>query len=162
MSVGLVTSDGTSLGDLPLHTAMLSIASLLLASRFAGHPFPRPEFIPRAEAVKIARWLAVKRSRGTPAVLFTNTSPAIRVCLAALEHGLDISDTVFVAGGEPFTPGKADVLARTGTRIINILGMAELLYVGGACADSDPDDLHLFTDKIAVIQRERGWALESP
>jgi hypothetical protein len=135
---------------------ILMTGALLLATRRAGYPTPRPEFVPRDDAVVVARWLAEKKQQGHPGLLFSNTSPAVRVCLAARDAGLDISGSLILAGGEPYTAGKARVVESVGARTINILGMAELLYIGAGCANSlDQDDLHLFTDKIGLIQREK-------
>jgi hypothetical protein len=128
----------------------------LVASRLAGLPFPRPEFVPRDRAVTVARWMAEKKRAGTPAFLDSSASPAVRVCLAAAEHGLDISGSVFRIGGEPFTPAKAQVIAAAGGRVINRYSTVELGIAGlGCAAPNEIDDLHLAIDKVAAISRER-------
>jgi hypothetical protein len=134
----------------------LFMASTLLASRAFGRPVPRPEFVPREQAVTVTRWLADKKARGVPGFLDSSASAAVRVCLEAMENDLDISGTVFRVGGEPFTSAKATVIAEAGARAIPHCGMAELGTIGLGCAEpSAIDDLHLFTDKIAVIQRDK-------
>ena len=64
---------------------------VLDAARSLGWPLPEPEYMHQDDAVVIARWLADCRAAGQPAQLDTNPSSGVRVCLAALDHGLDIS-----------------------------------------------------------------------
>ena len=79
----------------------------------------------------------------------------MRTCTAAIDAGLDIGDTLFVLGGEPFTPAKAAVIARTGSRAASQYAMVEAGAIGVACqAATMPDDVHLLSDKIATIQRD--------
>jgi hypothetical protein len=123
------------------------------SSKILGWPLPAPEFVPLEKAFKVAHWLATKKDEGTPAILDTLASSGVRVCLAAQKGGLDISGTFFRLSGEPFTSAKAKVMTDTGVRAVCHYGMAELGNVGTACANPvDVDDVHLFTDKFAVIQ----------
>lgn len=126
------------------------------ASRILGRPLPKPEYVPLEKACKVAFWLAVKKKEGIPAVLDANASSGVRVCIAAKEKGLDISGTFFRFGGEPFTTAKAQVVAEMGSRAVCHYSMAEIGNIGIACANqSDIDDVHLLTDKVAVIQRPK-------
>ena len=126
----------------------------LYASRILGKPIPIPEYVPMDEVLKVTNWLAAKKREGNPAVLHTHASSGVRVCLAAKEKGLDISGTFFRIGGEPYTTAKAQVLAETGSQAKCHYSMAEIGTLGIACATpEDLDDIHLLTDKIAVIQR---------
>jgi hypothetical protein len=80
----------------------------------------------------------------------------VRTCTAALEAGLDIGDALFVLVGEPFTASKATVFASVGCRAFSHYAMVEAGAIGIACrAGTAPDDVHLLTDKIATIQRDR-------
>jgi len=125
------------------------------ASRGSRMPLPWPEFVPVHEAGQVARWLADKRREGRPALLNTPPSSGVRVCLAAEELGLDIRGTFFRLGGEPFTAAKAGTIARTGVRAVSNYAMSEVGRVGVACATPTAlDDLHVLTDRLAVIQRE--------
>lgn len=127
-----------------------------VVSRLLKRPLPRLEYVPMAKAEVVAHWLATQKLRGRPAILETNPSQAIRVCLAAREHGVDISGTVFQVVGEPYTQAKAEVIAAAGAQAINRYSMAEVGQIAQACAaPAEVDDLHLFTDKIAAIQRDR-------
>jgi hypothetical protein len=128
------------------------------ACRRYGVAFPAPEHVPLAEAHVVAEWLAEKRSLGTPA-LFSAGSPSagVRICLAARERGLDISGTVFRFTGEPYTEGKAQVVAEAGCRATSVYSATELNLIGVGCpAPEQPDEVHFAADRLAVLQRRRG------
>jgi hypothetical protein len=128
----------------------------IYTGRFFGRWLPLPEYVPIDKASEVAYWLAKKKEAGTPAVLDTNASSGVRTCIAAKEKGLDISGTFFRFGGEPFTTAKARVVTETGSHAICHYSMAEIGHIGIACAaPSDLDDVHLLTDKVAVIQRPK-------
>jgi hypothetical protein len=128
----------------------------VLAGRACGTRVPRPEYCPPEAAVRVAHWLAEKKREGPPAVLDTQPALSIRTCLAAQDEGLDISGTFFRVGGEPYTESQAEVVAASGCRAVSHYTMAETGRLGMACADQNaPDDVHLLTDKVAVLQREK-------
>ena len=89
-------------------------AATVYGSRMMGRALPVPIFVPPDRALVIARWLAEMKRRGTPALLDCSCSSAVRACLAATRHRLDIADTFFRVGGEPFTPAKARAIAAAG------------------------------------------------
>lgn len=128
----------------------------LLASRVFGNPITMPQYVPLDEAYRISEWLEMKKREGSPAVMDTNASSGVRICLAALEKGHDISGTFFRLGGEPFTQAKADVIGRTGSRAYCHYSMTEIGTIGLACANPEHlDEVHLLIDKIGVIQRPK-------
>jgi hypothetical protein len=130
------------------------IRDLLDAARSLGSPLPEPEYVRQDDAIIIARWLADWRAAGRPAQLDTNPSSAVRVCLAALDHGLDISGSFFRLVGEPYTEAKAAVIRRAGCRAASDYATTELGRMGSACAAPEHvDEVHLLTDKLAVLQR---------
>ncbi|HLF71979.1 MAG TPA: hypothetical protein VI759_07500 [Dehalococcoidia bacterium] len=146
---------GSLLGNLSRATTMtkLGVSVVYAAKR---HRFVRPELSRHGQIERAAQWLARKRSEGTPAILRAITTPGVRVCLSAMEQGLDISGSYMRLGGEPFTPGKAQVLASAGVHPLVIYSTNETGEIGDACVTSSAlDDLHLLTDRIAVIQRQR-------
>ncbi len=136
----------------PMLLAKLTVfATALLKGRVSN-----PEFSLQNQTLAAARWLAARKAQGSPALMLAFATPATRICLAAKEQGLDISGTVFRTSGEPFTPGKAEVLAGAGTRAIVTYVMSETGSVGVSCASpSGLDDLHIFTDRFAVLQRDK-------
>ncbi|MGH7179869.1 MAG: hypothetical protein ACREJC_21010, partial [Tepidisphaeraceae bacterium] len=126
------------------------------ASRLAGHPLPAPQHVPPAQAHKVARWLAEMRIRGAPALLDGSATSAVRVCLEARRLGLDIRDTFFRVGGEPFTAAKAKTIREAGGIASPHYSMSEVGRIGiGCAAPSELDDMHIMLDKFAVIQRDR-------
>ncbi len=136
---------------------------LVQVSRSLGWWLPEPEYVHQDDAVIIARWLADKRAAGTPPQLDTNASSGVRLCLAALESGLDISGTFFRLGGEPYTPAKADVIQRAGCRAVCHYSMAETGHLGMACtAPAQIDEVHLLTDRTAVLQRDLVEGADGP
>jgi hypothetical protein len=127
------------------------------ACRRYGVAFPTPEHVPLADAHVVAEWLAEKRRLGTPALLSAGPpSAGVRICLAARDQGLDISGTVFRFTGEPYTEGKAQVVAEAGCRATSIYSATELNMIGVGCpAAEEPDEVHLAEDRLAVLQRRR-------
>jgi hypothetical protein len=67
---------------------------------------------------------------------------------------MDVSDSLLVLGGEPYTAAKASVLATAGAVGACHYAMVEAGLIGLACLRADPtDDVHLLSDKVATIQR---------
>lgn len=124
--------------------------------RLWGTRLPETEYVPLSDGSPVARWLAEQVSHGSPALLVGGASSAVRVCLAAEEAGLDVSGTRFRLDGEPYTSAKAAVVTRSGGRAIPHYSAVETGWIGVACADpSRLDDVHLLTDKLGIVQRER-------
>ena len=128
----------------------------VFTARVCGARIPLPEYTPAADAARVAAWLARQRTTGMPAILVTPASAGVRTCRAALENALDISGTLFVLGGEPYTDAKAAVLEKPDSVGFCHYAMVEAGLIGLACQAGDsPDDVHLVSDKIATIERER-------
>jgi hypothetical protein len=124
------------------------------ASRLHGRPLPAPEHVPLDEAWRIAEWLAACKKGGRPASLNSNASSGVRVCMAALERGLDIAGTIFRASGEPLTVDKRRVFEQAGCRVLPAYIMGEVGLIGLACSNPTAvDDMHLLDSRLALIQR---------
>jgi hypothetical protein len=96
------------------------------------------------------------KNQGKPAVLDTIVSSAVRVCREAKTRGFDISGTLFRLGGEPLTDAKTRLIAETGCRALCFYSITETSFVGAPCANPEaPDDVHLLTDKLAVLTRPK-------
>jgi len=135
------------------------VTSSVLGGRLAGARVPFPEYVPVSDATPVAAWLAEKVRAGTPGLLNTTPSSAVRACQAAERAGLDISGSVVRIGGEPHTPGKAAVYERNGVTAISSYTMSEVGRIGVACAERRAlDDVHLTTNALGVIQRPRAVA----
>ena len=138
-----------------LQYALFTAYTLRAGRRFGGE-LRRPEYCPTDRAATVARWLAECRREGQPAVLDAQAGLGVRACLAALDQGLDISGTSMRVGGEPFTEAKAEVMASVGASAACHYSMTEVGRVGSACADPTAlDDVHLMSDKLALIQRDK-------
>jgi hypothetical protein len=134
---------------------MFTLATALI-SRLAGKAMPMPVHVPPADAGRIAAWLAAQKHRGRPAILDTNTSAAVRTCLAAKDLGLDISGSFFRVSAEPYTLAKDAIVRERGCRTASHYSCAEVGYMGMACAHPDSvDEVHLMTDKVALLQRQK-------
>lgn len=131
-------------------------AYTVAASRFTGARIARPELCLADDGLRVARWLHAHRKGNVGAVLDTQAALAVRTCLVAKDAGLDISGSVFGVGGEPFTPEKARVIADAGCRVYCTYSMTETGRLALGCADAkEHDDMHLLSEKIAVLQRDR-------
>jgi hypothetical protein len=123
-------------------------------ARVAGVRMPAPEHVPLDDVLPIARWMHEVVRSGVPAHFHGSPSAAVRVCLAALEHGLDVTGAHFTVSGEPLTPARQAVIARAGGRAFTAYTSME---TGGpvayGCLDPDVgDDVHLWDDLHAIIQ----------
>ncbi len=127
-----------------------------LISRLAGKPMPMPRYVPVRDARRVAEWLDEQKRLGTPAILDTNTSTAVRTCIAAREAGLDIAGSFFRVSAEPYTTGKDAIIREQGCFTASHYSCAEVGYMGLACANpAAVDEVHLMTDKVAMIQRNK-------
>lgn len=142
------------LEDVTFHAFTLISRGL---GRALGAPMPVPEHVPPGQAVRIARWMADVKRRGTPALMDTNASTGARICLAAVQANLDIAGSCFRLSAEPYTPARARLVEAAGCRAASFYAASEIGYIGLACgAPSHVDDVHVMTDKVALVQRRVG------
>jgi hypothetical protein len=138
-----------------VRAALLTSVSWV-GARLGSSGFGFPRHVPASEAVVVARWLAGCAAAGTPATLACTPSSAVRVCRASVEHGLDVAGTLFTFGGEPYTVSKAQSVESVGARAASAYGMSEIGAIGLPCGHpEEPDDSHLFTPRVAAIERPR-------
>lgn len=122
-----------------------------------GRRLPWPRHVPVDRPAVVARRLALLVQEGRPAVLDATAASCVRACRAAAELGLDLAGTLVRTGGEPLTEGKLAAIQRVGARACCHYSMAELGRSGVGCAAPVAiDDVHLLTDRVAVIPEERG------
>jgi hypothetical protein len=126
----------------------------LIVTRLCGRPAPKPTYMQPGRLSQVVDWLAEATRKGTPAMVFSFPSPAVRACLAAEQAGADISGTIFYGGGEAYTEGKAAVLQRLGAHQVTNYAMSESGSISLQCgARESADDMHVLADKLAVLQR---------
>ncbi len=122
-------------------------------SRMAGVPLPHAEHVPVDDPLPIARWMAGVLEMGGIPLLLTYSSPAVRLCQAALAAGLDLRGAELRLYGEPITPARLAVIRRAGAEALPLYVATEAGRIGDAClAPAASDEVHLFHDLHAVIQ----------
>jgi hypothetical protein len=128
-------------------------------ARTKGMRIPMPETTPFAAASLVAGWLDSARDRAGAAVLKTFASAAVRLAEAALRDGRDLVGCTVFAGGEPLTERRRRFVESTGARVFGRYVATETGFVAGACpASSDPDGMHLYSDRLAVVPAARDGA----
>jgi hypothetical protein len=134
----------------------LAARYIIYGSRLLGVKLAKPEYVGLEDAVKVARWMAETKKKNGDCLLLCFVSPAVRVCQAAMEYGLDIKGTHFFVGGEPLTEAKRKQIEVTGALVTPRYYITEIGLVGAGCSFSGTsDDVHVLHDSVAVIQRER-------
>ena len=129
------------------------------AVRLSGLRAPWPVHVPLERAEVLARWMAEHPG----AHLNAPAGSAVRVCLAAAELGLDLSGCFVRVGGEPLTAGKRAVFDRAGVRSACHYTASDVGRIGIACASPAAlDDVHVATDRLAVIQLQRALGAVGP
>jgi len=130
----------------------LAVEFILAGCRLLGRRVPRPRFTDLGRAAEVARWVAQKRSCGSPCVLRTYTSSAVRVARAAREGGFDLEGCVAFVGGEPLTEHRRRFIEETGARAIPRYSAVEAGLIAGSCHRRGcADDMHVYLDRIAVV-----------
>ena len=82
--------------------------TVFLGSLIAGRPVRRPRHVPLGEAWRVAAWLEEQCAAGAPALMNTNAASGVRIAMAALERGMDISGTLFRLGGRTLHGGQSE------------------------------------------------------
>jgi hypothetical protein len=146
----------------PLPQPVRLVARYLGAvSALLGRPFPLPVWQDPREPEPLLDWLAARAGQRSLAVTSLAGS-AVRLAAAATQRGQPLDGVAFIMRGEPFSDERRATILRSGARAIDSYGFVES---GGLVGLSCPfpnavDDVHLFTDRLAVIQRERTWLHE--
>jgi hypothetical protein len=125
------------------------------AGRTSGTALPMPEHVPLGEPLAVARWMGDTLHAARTPYLHTYTSSAVRLCLAALDAGLDIEGAQFLLEGEPVTEARLAVIRRAGARAGCRYAAMEAGPIGYWClAPEAPDEVHVVGDLHAIIQPE--------
>jgi hypothetical protein len=121
-----------------------------------GIKFPRPEPVRLEEAGIIARWMAETIRQEGACYMGAFASMALRIAIAALDEGIDLTGGIFSGGGEPPTPAKVETIRKTGARVIPTYHFSEAGPIGLACGNpADCNDHHFMRDHLALIQHKR-------
>jgi hypothetical protein len=134
----------------------LATAYVVWMSWLCGRPCPRPERLPLDRAIVLARWAAAAVKEHGRAEIVAAASLGVRICLAAAEDGLDLTGTVFIGGGEPYTPAKRVAFDRVGAHFAPIYIGEDTGPIGLPCTNPiEENDQHLLEDNLALIQYPR-------
>lgn len=132
-------------------TGLLTTEARLMAVRSCW-----PTYLPPNDFRPVAEWLARRRAEGAPCLVIGGVSRSVRVADAAIEGGLDIEGTAFIAGGEALTPAKRASIERTGSEVFSLYVIVEFGLVGFACRRlREENGVHVTRDSVAVIGRRR-------
>jgi hypothetical protein len=134
----------------------LSIEYLVWCSRMFGLLIPRPEFTDIRSAGKVAEWMESTKKKKGVSVVRTFTSSAVRIVHAAMEKGIDIRGGIIFTGGEPLTERRLRFIESAGVKAFPYYAAAETGFIAASCGNKIyPDDMHVYTDRYAIIQRLR-------
>lgn len=130
---------------------------IIYMSRMLGVPLAKPEFVELNNAYKVAKWASEVLTSHKNCVVYTFASSAVRVCMAAQEHNLNIKGTRFFVTGEPLTPQKKKEIEACGARAVPVYGISEAGVVAAGCNHlyDDSDHCHYFMDTIAMSSYRR-------
>lgn len=141
----------------------LATEFILAVCRCLGHAAPRPEFTDATHADKVAAWMAQAKGTAGRCLLRAYASSAVRAARAALDRGLDLGGCVMLTGGEPLTERRRRFIESTGAAAIPRYSATETGLIGAACNHRDSaDDMHIYMDRLAVIQMPRTTRLGGP
>ncbi|MGA7743275.1 MAG: hypothetical protein ABSF35_24025 [Polyangia bacterium] len=129
---------------------------LVYMGRLLGAKWPGPDYVPLADAWRVAQWISEGIRAKRVCRFVTYVSAAVRICQAAKERGLDLAGTKFVVSGEPVTEVKRKEIQSLGAEVYPVYALMEAGIVGGACcAPVTADEVHFFKDSLALIQHPR-------
>jgi hypothetical protein len=128
---------------------------IVYGGRLCGATLPRPQYVSLSEAFKVAEWMSATKKRSGGCALSSFVSSAVKVCQAATENNIDVSGAHFFVAGEPLTEAKRIYIEAAGAKAISRYYISEVDFIGSGCLEKGGDDIHLFHDSVAVIQRHR-------
>jgi hypothetical protein len=144
-------------------SARLAASGFRALARAGGRTLPTPRFLHPNAAGELADWLSGRPRDGSQVVLSTLSSAAVRVAVAAAERGLDLEGVTFHVQSEPVTEARFAHLTAGGARVITNYGSIESPGIAYSCATpTAPDDLHVFTQRYALIERPAALGALAP
>jgi hypothetical protein len=131
-------------------------------SSLLGHPMPAPVWADLREPRRLLDWLSGHLDAGRPIALTTLGGAAVRLARLARERGVSLAGLACLMRGEPFTEAKVELVESAGARAIDSYGFVEAGgIVGYGCPERTAvDDVHLFSDRLALVQRRRVLPVE--
>jgi hypothetical protein len=131
-------------------------AALVKLARLSGCQIPFPTMLPDNNFSAAAEHVARLCRDGVSCVITGPASPAVRLAAAALDRGVDIRGTLFLASGESLTEAKRAVIEQAGGQPFARYGVSELGYVGHGCRKMTKGaSVHLYRNSLAAITHRR-------
>lgn len=148
----------------PLPAAVrLAARYVTLVGRLGGYRFPPPIRLDLDRPERLIGWLTDQLRTGEPLLLRTMPSAATRLASAAIRDGHDLRGVTLLSGGEPVTAGRRRQIEASGMRLIVMYASVELNGLAYGCAaPAAVDDVHVMTDRYAVVQRRRSATVGGP
>ena len=130
---------------------------IFLLSRMYGCPLAEPEYASLNDAGCLAAWAAAALNKSPHCVIYTFAASAVRVCIAAVEAGLNIRGTKFFVTGEPLTAQKKKEIESVGAAAVPVYGISEAGVIAAGCNTnhSASDHCHLYKDTTAIITQKQ-------
>ncbi len=129
---------------------------IALLGRLGGQRLPVPGFLDVRQADRLAGWLGRRPRDGRPLVLNTLPSSAVRVADAAHAAGIDLTGVIFHLQSEPVTEARHAHMRSSGARVVVNYSAIEMPGLSYSCAaPRSADDMHFFSDRYALVERER-------
>ncbi len=142
--------------------ARLTLEFVLWSGRAAGFAVPRPSFADQSSADQVARWMEAAQKKRGRSVLRTFGSSAVRLVKMALAIGANLDGTVVFTGGEPLSGPRRRFIESAGMKVYPRYVSTESGLIAASCPlRSIDDDMHFYSDRLALVQLDRGTALAS-
>ncbi len=141
-----------------------AVYETVLAAKFFGPGFPRPELFQFGDVRPIVRWVIEQRQRGKSCCIRTVASNSARIARAAREMGESLEGTKFISSGEPLTEGKREVIEQVGASTTLLYGyMPGPVHVSLGCANpAYTDEMHVNQNMLAIVPHPTPIAYEGP
>jgi len=133
-----------------------SVRTLILASRLARVPLPRPEYVSIERPQRIVQWLRQTLLAGEVPHLWGSPSAVVRLCEEAAQTSVDLDGARFTITGEPVTAARLAAIRRVHGDALPDYGAVDsggsVAY--GCLAPQAADEVHVFSDLNAVIEAD--------
>jgi hypothetical protein len=129
---------------------------MLAAARLASFRLPNPTPIRPNHYRPVAEWIGRRKQRGDQVAVSCYVGPAVGVAAAGLQHGIDISGTLFLMAGEAQTEARLRCIADAGCEVASRYHITEIGPIGFGCRHmAGASCVHLFRDSVAAITHRR-------
>lgn len=143
--------------------ARAAVWYLSALARVGGRSMARGPYCNPQEPWPLGERALRELDHGQPVELNCSSSVAVRVAEAALARGVSLRGINFTTSGEPLTGARRDRIVRSGATILAHYGTRETALIGLGCPNgTSPDDMHLFSDRHALVTHPRRVVQDGP